>query len=178
MNARHFLLMALLSGKCAYAQQPLSSLLDGLAINRTIRPVTEASQVAADEAADVRNVIETETRAFHEANVQLLRTQWSDKTYVERLQDNLQTMLGTPFLKGEQYRTFIESYAKNMKPTGHTVKISDYDAHISGPMAWATFTDEELDNTGNVIAKKRHIRVLERDNTGWKIVYLAFVTMK
>jgi len=40
--------------------------------------VSAFAQTAADEAA-VRNTIEAETRAYHEANYTLLAVQWSDK---------------------------------------------------------------------------------------------------
>ncbi len=46
------------------------------------------AQTAADEARSdvsaVRNTLDTETLAFHEANGNLLRAQWSTKPYAER----------------------------------------------------------------------------------------------
>lgn len=134
------------------------------------------AQTSADEMA-VRKTIETETRAYHEANYALLSSQWSDKPYAERQQANLQPT-GAPFLKGDKLRAFGDSYIKNMKPTGQTVRMSDYDVHISGAMAWATYTQETVDEAGKVADKQREIRVLERETAGWKIVFLGFQPMK
>lgn len=96
--------------------------------------VVSFAQTSADEAT-VRKVLETETRAFHEANAELLRAQWSVKPYVERQNANLQEATGAPFLKGDRMRQFADGYMKTLKPSGHTVRISDYDAHISGATA-------------------------------------------
>ncbi len=103
--------------------------------------------------------------------------QWSDKPYIERQQANLQPT-GAPFLKGDNLRAFGDSYIKTMKPTGNTVRISDYDVHISGATAWATYTQDTVDGTGKVQNRQREIRLLERDTSGWKIVFLGFQEMK
>ncbi len=64
-----------------------------------------------------------------------------------------------------------------MKPTGQTVRMSDYDVHISGATAWATYTQETVDGAGKVADKQREVRILERDTAGWKIVFLGFQPM-
>ena len=126
----------------------------------------------------VRKTLETETRAFHEANSDLLRAQWSTKPYTERQHTNLEATLGTPYVKGDKLTAFADAYMKTLKPSGNTTRISDYDVHISGAMAWATFTQETLDKAGAVLYKQREIRVLERETTGWKIVFLGIQKMK
>ena len=131
-----------------------------------------AGQAEADEAA-VRTVIETETRAYHEANSELLKVQWSTKPYAERQQATLKAALGVPYVKGDKLRSFSDAYFKTLKPSGQTTRISDYDVHISGAMAWATYTQERLDKAGAVLAKQREIRVLEREEGGWKIVFIS-----
>ena len=135
------------------------------------------AQSSADETA-IRTVLETETRAFHEANGDLVRAQWSAKPYVERQHANLQEITGAPFLKGDRMRTFADGYMKTLKPSGHTVRMSDYDVHLSGATAWATYTQEEVDGAGTVVGKQREIRVLEREPAGWKIVFLGLQPMK
>ena len=126
----------------------------------------------------VRTVIETETRAYHEANSELLRAQWSTKPYAERQHANLEAALGMPYVKGDQLRSFGDTYFKTLKPSGQTVRMSDYDVHISGTIAWATYTQELIDGTGNLVSKQREIRVLEREPAGWKIVFLGLQPMK
>lgn len=135
------------------------------------------AQTATDEAA-VRNTIETETRAFHEANGELLRAQWSTKSYAERQHASLEAALGVPYVKGDKLTSFADAYMKTLKPSGLTTRISDYDVHSSGAMAWATYTQETLDKAGAVTTKQRGIRVLEREPSGWKIVFMAFQEMK
>lgn len=130
------------------------------------------------EEASVRKVIDTETRAYHEANPTLVSAQWSDKPYVERLQSDFVQPLGTPFLKGENLRAFADSHLKTVKPSGHTVRLSDYDVHISGATAWASFTQEELDASGTVVKRGREMRILEREAGGWKLVFLGLHAMK
>ncbi len=135
------------------------------------------AQIAADEAA-VGNTIETETRAFHEANGELLRAQWSAKPYAERQHASLEPALGVPYVKGDKLASFADAYLKTVKPSGLTTRVSDYDVHISGAMAWATFTQETLDKAGAVTGKQRGIRVLEREASGWKIVFMGIQEMK
>jgi hypothetical protein len=129
----------------------------------------------------VRKALETETRAYHEANLELLTTQWAmEKPYIERQQANLK-QAGAPFMKGADLRAFGDSYFKTLKPSGHTVRFADYDVHISGETAWATYTQEELDNAGKVVGKQREVRILERTpsakGAAWKIVFLGFQEM-
>ncbi|GAB3639601.1 Cif family virulence factor [Spirosoma arcticum] len=146
-------------------------------VNVTVLVGTENGQNKLEEDA-IKKVLETETRAYHEANGDLLQAQWTNKPYAERQQANFQEPLGTPFLKGDKLRAFSNSYFKTLKPSGHTVRMSDYDVHISGATAWATYTQEEVDGTGTVVGKQREIRVLEREPVGWKIVFLGFQAMK
>ena len=75
-------------------------------------------------------------------------------------------------------RAFADSHLKTVKPSGHTVRLSDYDVHISGATAWATFTQEELDANGTVLKRGREVRILEREAGGWKLVFLGLHTMK
>ena len=44
--------------------------------------------------------------------------------------------------------------------------MSDYDVHISGATAWATYTQKTFDEAGTVMDKQREIRVLEREPVG------------
>lgn len=140
--------------------------------------LTDYGQNKFEEDA-VRKVVETETRAYFDADYALLTAQWSDKPYAERQQANLTGPTGAPFLKGEKLRGFGEAYFKTLKPSGSTSRISDYDVHISGATAWVTYTQEELDKAGNVVTKQREIRVLEREPLplGWKIVFLGFQSL-
>lgn len=131
------------------------------------------AQTTTDEAA-VRTVIETETKAYLSANPTLTLAQWSDKPYVERQHASLVPMLKAPYLKGPTLKPMIEEYVKKLKPSTRTRRISDYDAHISGDMAWATYTQEDLNEAGTVVGKERSLRILEREAGGWKIVFMSF----
>ncbi|WP_147276937.1 hypothetical protein [Runella aurantiaca] len=51
--------------------------------------------------------------------------------------------------------------------------ISDYEVHIAGITAWATFFD-----TANTEAKVRQVRILERSNGAWKIVFAGIQTLE
>ena len=130
------------------------------------------AQTTTDEAA-VRTVIETETKAYLSANPTLTLAQWSDKPYVERQHASLVPMLKAPYLN-PTLKPMIEEYVKKLKPSTRTRRISDYDAHISGDMAWATYTQEDLNEAGTVVGKERSLRILEREAGGWKIVFMSF----
>jgi len=140
------------------------------------------AQTAADEARSdvsaVRNTLDTETLAFHEANGELQRAQWSTKPYAERQHASLEPALGVPYVKGDKLTSFADAYLKTLKPSGLTTRVSDYDVHISGAMAWATYTQETLDKAGAVTRKQREVRVLERETAGWKIVFMGQQAMK
>ena len=162
---------------CTYTFQRRQGKWMFVACQQTAMQQDQPGSAAADEAA-IKTTLETETRAFHEANGDLLQAQWSTKPYAERQHANLEAALGAPYVKGDKLRSFGDSYFKTLKPSGETTRISDYDVHISGAMAWATYTQERLDKAMTVVAKQREIRVLERETTGWKIVFLGLQPMK
>lgn len=115
----------------------------------------------------VRKTLETETRAYNKANLELLTAQWAmEKPYIERQQANLK-QVGAPFLKGDNLRALGESYFKTLKPSGQTARFTDYDVHIWGETAWATYTQEAVDNAGKVTGKQREIRHRPRTGPGW-----------
>lgn len=122
----------------------------------------------AFEDANIKKTIETETKAYHEGNIELLRSQWAENEYIERQQQNLKAA-GSAFLKGKDLNAFSDQYLKTHKPTGLTTKMSDYAAHMSGAQAWATFTQETIKPDGTS-TKTRELRILERIGGTWKIV--------
>ena len=162
---------------CTYTFQKRQGKWLFVASQQTAIGQDQAGLATADASA-IKTTLETETRAYHEANGELLKAQWSTKPYAERQHANLQAALGAPYVKGDKLRSFGDSYFKTLKPSGQTTRVSDYDVHISGAMAWATFTQERLDKAGAVLAKQREIRVLERETGGWKIVFLGLQEMK
>lgn len=125
-----------------------------------------------NDAGLVRQVIENETRAYLDVKPDVMRASWADKPYIERQQDVLKALTGgAPYLKGEPLLRFGDTYMKTATNNHHQLRISDYDAHLSGDMAWATYTEEEVDPTGAVVRKNRNVRILERGATGWKMVF-------
>lgn len=134
---------------------------------------TSAPGNAANDAELVRKVIETETLSYHEANFDLNKKQWSNSTYTERQHVELQPFVGMPYVKGEKLFQLQDAYAKTAKPTGNKSRLNDYDAHISGNTAWATYTQETMDANGSVVDKQRGMRILERGSDGWKIVFMS-----
>ena len=86
-------------------------------VNVTVLVAAQNNQTKLDEDA-VRKVLETETRAYHEANGDLLTAQWSTAPYAERQQPLLTGAVGKPFVKGDQLRGFADAFLKTHKPTG------------------------------------------------------------
>ena len=125
----------------------------------------------AFEDGNIRKTIETETKAYHEGNIELLRSQWAENEYIERQQQNLKAA-GSAFFKGKDLTAFSDEYLKTHKPTGFSTKMSDYAAHMSGAQAWATFTQETIKPDGTS-SKTRELRILERIGGAWKIVLMS-----
>ena len=125
------------------------------------------------EEAAVRQVIDTETKAYHEANLTVWSTNWATTPYIERQDEKLRKMVNTPYLKGQSLQKGYEEFAKTHKPTGLNTVISDYESHIAGNMAWATYTQEDQKADGTVVQKQRSLRIMERINNEWKIVLLS-----
>lgn len=119
----------------------------------------------------IKKTIETETKAYHEGNTELLMGQWADNEYIER-QDKSLKVAGSTFFKGKDLTAFSDQFLKNHKPTGLTTKMSDYAAHMSGAQAWATFLQETI-NPDGTSRKTRELRILERIGGSWKIVLMS-----
>ena len=134
---------------------------------------TDIASSAAEEAAAVRQVIDTETKAYHEANMAVWTTNWAITPYIERQDEKLRKMANTPYLKGEALQKAYEEFGKTHKPTGLNTVVSDYESHVAGNMAWATYTQEDKKADGSVGQKQRSLRILEKINGQWKIVMLS-----
>ena len=119
----------------------------------------------------IKKTIETETKAYHEGNAELLKSQWAENEYIERQQQNLKAA-GSAFFKGKDLIAFSDQYLKTHKPTGLITKVSDYSAHMSGAQAWATFTQETI-NPDGTSSKARELRILERIGGAWKIIVMS-----
>jgi hypothetical protein len=125
------------------------------------------------EEAAVRQVIDTETKAYHEANLAVWGSNWATTPYIERQDEKLRKMANTPYLKGQALQKAYEEFAKTHKPTGLNTVVSDYESHVAGNMAWATYTQEDKKADGSVGQKQRSLRILEKINGQWKIVMLS-----
>ena len=127
------------------------------------------------EEVAVRQVIDNETKAYHEANMAVWGSNWATTPYIERQDEKLRKLANTPYLKGQALQKGYEDFGKTHKPTGLTSTVSDYESHVVGNMAWATFTQEDKKSDGSVGQKQRSLRILEKINGQWNIVLLSVV---
>ncbi|TAE35665.1 MAG: DUF4440 domain-containing protein [Runella slithyformis] len=135
---------------------------------------TDIAKPTSEDEAAVRQVIDTETKAYHEANLAVWGSNWATNVpYIERQDEKLRKMANTPYLKGQALQKVYEEYAKTHKPTGLISTVSDYESHVSGNMAWATFTQEDKKTDGSIAQKQRSLRILEKINGQWKIVMMS-----
>ncbi|HAK75840.1 MAG TPA: hypothetical protein DCM71_02775 [Runella sp.] len=134
---------------------------------------TDIVPPVAEEEAAVRQVIDAETKAYHEANLAVWGSNWATTPYIERQDEKLRKMANTPYLKGQALQKGYEEFGKTHKPTGLNTVVSDYESHISGNLAWATYTQEDKKADGTVGQKQRSLRILEKINGQWKIVMLS-----
>lgn len=130
-----------------------------------------------DELA-IRNVINKETEAYLKADYTTLKSCWADKPYAERQHESLNEMVKTPFLKGEALKQTHELYWKSLKPSDKKVTITDLELHSSGDVAWVSFTQEYQKADGSKDIKERGMRILEKINGEWKIVYMSIAVFK
>jgi hypothetical protein len=125
------------------------------------------------DEATIRAVIEGETQAYHAGNVdKMLEFCEVNADYAERQQIYFKQPLGTVYLKGEKLRQFTEVFKQSHKATGFSFKTLDYEAHISGNMAWATYTQETFKADGTLVNRTRELRILEKKDK-WKIVLIS-----
>jgi Domain of unknown function (DUF4440) len=127
-----------------------------------------------DEIA-VRKAIEDETAAYHRGDVEAWQAGFANKPYTERMHQSLKVLAKTPYLKGENLRQGHAAFAKAHKATTQSAVLSDFEAHISGNTAWATYTQETRNASGTVVGKERGLRILEKIEGEWKIVLMSFV---
>lgn len=126
-----------------------------------------------NEQAAIRQVIDAETKAYHEANLAVWGSNWATTPYIERQDEKLRKLANTPYLKGQALQKGYEEFGKTHKPTGLSSVVSDYESHVMGNMAWATFTQEDKKADGSVAQKQRSLRILEKINGQWKIVMIS-----
>lgn len=127
------------------------------------------------EEAAIRQVIDTENKAYHEANLAVLGSNFATTPYIERHDEKLRKMANTPYLKGDALQKVYEAFPKTHKPTGLNAVVSDYESHVSGNLAWATYTQEDKKADGSVAQKQRFLRILEKINGQWKIVMTSLM---
>jgi len=133
-----------------------------------------ATPTSEDQAA-IRQVIDTENKAYHEANLAVLGSNFATTPYIERHDEKLRKMANTPYLKGDALQKVYEAFPKTHKPTGLNAVVSDYESHVSGNLAWATYTQEDKKADGSVAQKQRFLRILEKINGQWKIVMTSLI---
>jgi ketosteroid isomerase-like protein len=136
---------------------------------------TKIDYQLGDDAA-IRQVIDAETKAYHEANLAVWTSNWATTPYIERQDEKLRKLANTPYLKGQALQKGYEEFAKTHKPTGLSSTVSDYESHIKGNLAWVTFTQEDKKADGSVSLKQRSLRILEKINGQWKIVMISLTS--
>ena len=136
---------------------------------------TKINYQTGEEAA-IRQVIDNETKAFHEANLAVWHSNWATTPYIERQDEKLRKLANVPYLKGEALQKGHVEFAKTHKPTGLSSVVSDYESHIEGNLAWATYTQEDRKADGSIVQKQRSSRILEKINGQWKIVMIGLTS--
>lgn len=136
---------------------------------------TDIATPTSEDQAAVRQVIDTENKAYHEANLAVLGSNFATTPYIERHDEKLRKMANTPYLKGDALQKVYEAFPKNHKPTGLNAVVSDYESHVSGNLVWATYTQEDKKADGSVAQKQRFLRILEKINGQWKIVMTSLI---
>ncbi len=127
-----------------------------------------------DEEQKVKTVIEAETAAYHNADIEKLRQQWSNSNHNEYQSNALKRLFGSTYAKGGQLTKLMDSLQENVKTKREVdIEKTDYEARINGNTAWVTYNQKSIGKDGKVLEDNRQTRILEKTNQGWKIVYAS-----
>lgn len=127
-----------------------------------------------DEEQKIKTVIETETAAYHNADIEKLRQQWSNSNYNEYQSKALKQLVNASYAKGEQFNKLMDLVQENVKTKREVeVEKSEYETRINGNTAWVTYNQKSTRKDGSNLGSKRQTRILEKTNQGWKIVYVS-----
>lgn len=126
---------------------------------------TALTAQSADELA-IQKVCEAETRAWLEKDANTFNNCWQIRPYSRILvttEDGQSISIGADQLKA--------ATAENMAGGSGTFANSNYQIHVDGNSAWATYDEVKTDAAG--AHPSYEMRLLEKVNGAWKIVGMS-----
>lgn len=154
----------LLMGRVKPIMQPMSTL-----------------QQAVDTAQEQRaliNLIEKETLAFYDKDLQQLANCWAHGSYVRRMgwwkRGGIKVVTGWDSV----FSGIKQLMANNPAPNQQKTIRKNYNFRISQNMAWCTFDAYGQDNKEpdmDMPGLTRETRIFEKQDGEWKIVYVGWL---
>ncbi len=120
-----------------------------------------------EEKAAIIKMLEADTKAFLAGDVAGLKNTWSftPATRGMAVSPDGQRIYGG---SGDEMLKWVEA----IKPTEITFANSNYNIHINGNMAWATF-DQTRTQPDKSSSTTHEVRCMEKINSNWRIVVVA-----
>ena len=124
----------------------------------------------ATEEANIKAVLEGETKAYHAGNTEGVQSQWKFAPYTRGMATTVtgQTLYGS---SGEEMKKFYET----LKPDNNTFSNANYNIKIcsGSTMAWVTYDQTTTSAEDKTLYLSRETRCLERVSGAWKIVLVS-----
>lgn len=156
--------LLLLMGKVKPIMQPLSTL--------------QQTFDTAQEQRALINLIEKETSAFYDKDLEQLSNCWGHGSYVRHMgwwkRGGIKVVTGWDSV----YSGFKSLIANNPAQNKQKTIRKNYNFRISENMAWCTFDEYGQDNkepSMDMPGLTRATRIFEKQNGEWKIVYVGWL---
>lgn len=128
---------------------------------------THVQNATKEEEAAIVKVLEADTKAFLAGDVAGLKNTWAFTPYTRGMAISAKGEKAYGG-SGDEMLKWVES----IKPTQATFANSNYNIHINGNMAWATF-DQKVTQPNKSSTASHEVRCMEKINGNWQIVVVA-----
>lgn len=128
---------------------------------------THVPNATKEEEAAIIKMLEADTKAFLAGDVAGLKSTWSFQPYTRGMAISAKGEKAYGG-SGDEMLKWVEA----IKPTQATFANSNYNIHINGNMAWATF-DQKVTQPNKTTTASHEVRCMEKTNGNWRIVVVA-----
>lgn len=136
--------------------------------------ITETSEEIKDE---IRAVIKAETNAFFSGEPEKILDYWSKGGYREHHHKVLKGLIDSNFAVGDDLNKAIEIIKKHPSKFSGKATHSQWNVQMRGTTAWATYIQKIEDQASEKTSERREIRILEKENGEWKIVFASGIEL-
>ena len=128
----------------------------------------QAQNVSNEETA-IKQVITDETQAFMGRNQEKWSDAWVHEPYISWSSERApHQLLGWESIS----QALSYNFALGQPPRPAIFfQRDDYQVSVLGTVATASFTQTAKNGTGKALGKSREVRILEKQNSSWRLIY-------